>query len=251
MEIKRIELETTFEQLLFLGDVHGDWDVTRYFLKEKKLSNVCIFQVGDFGIGFKHFLKEKRPLESLQGFLKKRNCTLLVIRGNHDNPAMFETDYFKLPNIKFISDYSIVTINIKNTKKNIFCVGGAISIDRGIRKQNMDWWMDEQVNFITDLHELNTVKDIHIMITHTSPNYVDPFYMGSIVTDFAKHDPNLKSELMQERLQMGNMTDYIINENKETLKHYFYGHFHKHFLSWYKDVRFECLNINQFVEYDF
>lgn len=246
--INNIEIDQEFEQLLFLGDIHGEWDRIRHFLKEHDFRNVIIFQVGDFGVGFKTFEKENRPLASLNLFLLKRNCQVIAIRGNHDNPVYFEKDPFQLSNIKFIPDYSIVSINLMGIIKKIFGIGGAISVDRCTRRLNYDWFMDEQMNCTSDMSILNKIKEIDIMISHNAPEFVPPFTLGSLVEENAKVDKFLKMDCMLERQKLGNMVDYIIGVNA-TLSHYFYGHFHRSEVSWFKDVRFQCLAIEEFKSF--
>lgn len=245
--INNIELEYNFENLLFLGDLHDKWEKVQQFLKSFDLQNTIIFQVGDFGVGFKQFEKEQRSLDQLNTFLKKRNSQLIVIRGNHDNPAFFTEDLFKLTHITLVPDYTIASISIMGKSKKIFCIGGAISIDRKQKTEGVDWWANEIINETSDMSLLNQIKEIDVIVSHTSPEFVAPFTMGPLVDTFAKDDPYLKLELIRERQLLGNMMGYILKANP-TCKYYFYGHFHRNEISWYNEVRFECLAIEQFKE---
>lgn len=248
MEIKKIKLEQNFDHLLFLGDIHGEYHWISYFLHNHDLHNILIYQVGDFKVGF-HERQEKRLLNTVNNILQERNCKVVVIRGNHDNPSYFKEDKLNFSNIHFLSDYTILNVMIKNIEKNILGVGGAISIDRVNHIKNDSWFADESVKYITDLSILNSIKDIHIIVTHTSPDFVSPFALGTLAEKFAKKDRTLKADLIMEREKLSTMIDYLIGGNKETLTNYFYGHFHFSSVEEYKNVEFRCLAINEFKEF--
>lgn len=248
MEIKKIKLEQNFDHLLFLGDIHGDYHWISYFLHNHDLNNILIYQVGDFQIGF-HERQEKSLLNTVNNILSERNSKVVVIRGNHDNPDCFKSDKFRFSNIQFLSDYTILTVMIKNVKKNILGIGGAISIDRLLQIKNDSWFADEPIKYITDLSILNSLKDIHIIVTHTAPDFVSPFKMGSLVEKYSKNDKMLKADLILERQKLSTMIDYLIGINKETLTAYFYGHFHFSSVEEYKNVEFRCLAVNEFKEF--
>lgn len=245
MEPTRIKIEQKFDHLFFLGDIHGDYHCISYYLKDKDLFNCLIYQVGDFGVGFDPN-SEKLILNQVNNILRERNSKVIVIRGNHDNPEFFGEMKHKFSNIDFLSDYTISTVIINQVEQNILGIGGAISIDRTVKEKKGYYFKDEKANSITDPAFLNSIKNINIIVTHTSPDFVFPFRISQIVEEYALTDKTLKGELTQERQQLGNMINYLIGVNSETLTHYFYGHFHKNSREEYKDVKFECLDINQF-----
>jgi hypothetical protein len=135
----------------FIGDVHGKWwsyhDIisTRY----------NTYQVGDFGVGFPGSFNLPEMWKTMdKGFHR-------FIRGNHDNP-----DYCKR-NPYCIGDGDLVD--------NIFFMGGAESIDRGLRTPGYDWWPDEQVTFeyFTSKILPNYMKGgFNIVVTHDCPQIV-------------------------------------------------------------------------------
>lgn len=231
------------ENILVLGDIHGDWVYISHHLKEYNIENYNIIQVGDFGIGFKHLNKELRMLDELNQSLNKRNCTLYVIRGNHDNPFYFTDkgiDMVNKSNIKFIKDYT--TLNIGG--HNIFCVGGAISVDRQARTKNISYWEDEK--FVLDKEKCLNAKNIDIIITHTSPDLSFPFDFNHIVHYYAENDPKLLDDLQYERELVRNMFNLLKVNN--TIKKYFYGHFHTSYNMEYDFTEFTLLDINEFKE---
>lgn len=245
--IKFLE-EKEFDHLFFLGDIHGEWDEIYKFFNNTKLVKVALIQVGDFAIGYKSLTYERNAIIKMNEFLEEYYSSLFIIRGNHDNPEFFRGDKFGQPRIHFLQDYTILTLNINSEQKNIFCLGGAVSIDRKPRQEGLGgWWFDEVVNTTTNMSVLNKITDINIIVTHTSPDFAPPFVFNHIVELYCKNDVTLKADLIGERSRLTSMIDYLIGLNKKTLTHAFYGHFHYSDVSYYKDVKFTLLGINEFV----
>jgi len=116
-------------KLLFLGDIHGNFNLVNQYLKRLDIKDAYIIQVGDFGVGFTTLAKEKRTLEFTHTELVKRNVILYAIRGNHDYKPYFDNDPFVFTNIHLVPDYTVLNL----VDKNILCIGGAISVDREFR----------------------------------------------------------------------------------------------------------------------
>ena len=220
---------------LFLGDIHGNFKLVNDYINQFKIKNANIIQVGDFGLGFASFDKEKRMLELYHKNLVKNNVTLWAIRGNHDYKPYFDNDPFGFSNIKLIKDYTVLELG----DKKILCIGGAISVDRQMRytkKQkngdfniygNESWWNDEI--FELDINKVIELKGINTVVTHTAPSYCPPdntFGFGSFVDGLAKNDSELKSELNFERFQMNELFHYL-KLNGNNIDNHYYGHFHK------------------------
>ena len=122
---------------IFLGDIHGDYDVIRKFIKNYDITNANIIQLGDFGVGFGTFTENKKQLDYYNKIFVKRNVHIWVVRGNHDNKLYFNNDLFKCSNIHLMPDYSVQKLN----NQNILFIGGGISIDRTFRKLNTNYWV--------------------------------------------------------------------------------------------------------------
>ena len=100
----------------------------------------------------------------LNDFLEKRNLTLLFIRGNHDNPAMFTDELFS-NRFRLLPDYSAIIVD--NT--TVLCIGGAVSVDRRFRKTNKDYWLDEEMDYYgAHIREFETCD---IICAHTASRY--------------------------------------------------------------------------------
>ncbi len=221
---------------IFLGDIHGNLGLIHQYVNLYKLNNVNIIQVGDFGLGFTTFKKDKRFLELYHQRLVNNNVFVYAIRGNHDYKPYFDEDPFNLTNIKLVKDYTVLNL----AGKNILFVGGAISIDRKMRTDidevniktipdgYIQWWKDEV--FVLDIDKLKPLRNIDIVVTHSAPTYCNPFTingLGPYVESMIKKtsDFELKTDVLYERYQIKEMFDILKLENN--IEKHFYGHFHQ------------------------
>lgn len=144
-------------EIRFIGDVHGKWD------KYKKLIGGCkrSLQVGDFGVGFINPYDEKPYSNPPYDHMAKGDH--FFIRGNHDNPGACARHPF------WVKDGGSVF-----GRDDIFCVGGAVSIDKHRRTERYDWWPDEELSYaelckVVDIYELVKPK---IVVSHECPDSV-------------------------------------------------------------------------------
>ena len=222
-------------RIMYLGDIHGNFNLIGQYIDRFGIKDTHIIQVGDFGVGFKSLVKEKRELELYHAKLVKNNVIVYAIRGNHDFPRYFENDPFGFTNIKLIKDYTVLNLE----GKNILCIGGAISVDRKMRytkdqrEGNFDirtgyesWWPDETFTWEDD--KLVNLRNINIVVTHTAPDYCVPDNgngFGPFVNGLIANDPDLKFDLLGERRDM-TLAFQTIKMNNDIEFHY-YGHFHR------------------------
>lgn len=224
--------------MILLGDIHGDFQTVVHFARKNEgLDPLYLIQVGDFGAGFHSTFVE--DMEYMNEELKNNNVTLYVIRGNHDDPKFFNGEY-EWSNLKLLKDYTVLTIE----GKRILLVGGAISIDRIQRRENVSWWKDEVFDFKPEL--LEAYEGIDVVITHSSPNFVFPQTFNNLVMSFAAYDDKLIDDLTAERERFNEMYEILIKKNK--IKDWFYGHFHTTRSEVYENTRFSVLGINHFHE---
>ncbi len=226
-------------RIMYLGDIHGNFNVIHQYVKMYDIKDAHIIQVGDFGVGFNTFAKEKRMLEAYHPLLVKNNVTVWAIRGNHDYKPYFDNDPFGFTNIKLVPDYTVLNLE----GNNILCVGGAVSVDREFRytkKQKLgifendtlgveSWWPDEL--FVLDVDKVKDLKDINIVVTHTCPDYCPPdnsFGFGPFVENIIRQtgDVDLKTDLLLERNQVTELF-HILKLNGNNVEYNYYGHFHK------------------------
>ncbi len=244
-------------RLLFLGDIHGNFNIIKYYVSTLNIKDAHIIQVGDFGVGFYLFDRERKSLEFVNQKLAENNVHLWAIRGNHDYKPYFDKDPFELSNIHLVADYTVLNL----CDKNILCIGGAVSVDREWRYTNdqrrgdysikigQSWWKDEP--FVLDKDKILALRDINIVVSHTCPSYcpVDnsngfgPFVEG-IIRDTG--DVGLRRELAQERQQL-NDAFYFLKLNNN-IEYAYYGHFHKNDYITYDNTQFRLLNVNELWE---
>ena len=246
-------------KLMFLGDIHGNFNIIHKYVKLYSIEDTHIIQIGDFGVGFNTIEKEKRMLEMYNPILVKNNVHVWAIRGNHDYKPHFDNDPFSLSNIHLIPDYTVLEL----CDKRILCIGGAVSVDRNwrytkLQKQGIfenqtlgkeSWWPDE--TFVLDKDKLSEMKDIDIVVTHTAPHYCEPdntFGFGPFVEGIVREtgDTELKTDLNVERQQM---TDaFTIIKMNNNITHHYYGHFHKTDVMDYDGIKHRLLNVNELWE---
>jgi DNA repair exonuclease SbcCD nuclease subunit len=233
-----------YDFVIVSGDIHSKYDEILNFINKYGIINAAIIIVGDFGIGFRHPLAEISKLKKFNNVLKESNTTIFVVRGNHDDPSYFYGERYNTSHIKFISDYSVLNIN----DINILCVGGAVSIDRSSRKKytegmGRDWWSDEV--FKLNIEKIKTFENIDIVITHSAPHFAYP-YTKNDFDDWAEKDEFLKKDVESERNDISALYYTLIEKNE--IKKWYYGHFHKHNEMYYDNTQFVCLGINDFKE---
>ena len=163
--------------------------------------------------------------------------------------------------IKYLAAGITNTINI--FQPDILCIGGATSVDRVYRKQQMErsarddmrwhhgvdfdtalgiaskgYWYDEGVVFSEE--DFMELKESGILIdtvcTHTAPVFCAPTQKGNI-QGFLAMDPPLAEDLDNERKVMSDIYDRIISDG-HPLKNWVYGHFHFHNMEYIDGVKF-------------
>jgi predicted phosphodiesterase len=235
----------TFKNILVCGDIHGVYDVIPKFIKKNGLNNCVVIVAGDFGIGFETPQKEINRLKYLSERLSFSNSFVFALRGNHDDPSYFDGNHNIVDNVILVKDYDIFNIN----GLNILCIGGAVSVDRYNRKpfftgKGRGYWKDEI--FIYDHDKVMALKNIDIVVTHSSPDFCYPYLKGSL-KNWAIVDKKLYNDVGLERSQLTQLY-YGLVENGNILKHWYYGHFHASNNMPYKETMFSALDINEIVD---
>jgi Icc-related predicted phosphoesterase len=249
-------MEKNKKQILFLGDIHGNFEYVKWYIKAHKIKDCVIYQVGDFGIGFTEKANDMNVLGNLNKFLTEHNIKMYAIRGNHDNPAFFDghlANHFT--NLHLLQDYTV--IDVEGTK--ILGVGGAVSVDRVPRLRQMreaakygrdiELHWDDEV-FILDEEKLKTFENIDIVVTHTAPDFCAPDNkngFGYLVGQFAQDDPKLYDDLREERTLLTKMCKILEEKNKPDL--WLYGHYHRNWTGNVEGVNYRLLDINEFYPY--
>jgi len=242
-----------------LGDIHEHLEVITNKVKVYDLVNIVIFQLGDFGVGFGYNgptlpRKEKKRLQLLNTFLKKRCVFLYVVRGNHDNPNFFDGKH-NHTNIVFMQDYDVVEIG----ENKYLGIGGATCVDRKRnpnfkdyrgkdfpgRRENIDWWPGAE-KVVYDEEKLKDLVGIDVVLTHTCPDFVYPPVIGGTVPRWAEYDPELPGELIEERKIVTDIYNKLNELNY--IKLWYFGHFHQTKIEKHEVTEFHLLDVNEFQE---
>lgn len=217
--------------MIFLGDIHGKFNIISEFIIKYDITNNNIIQVGDFGIGFHP--TEFILLNELNTLLLNNNVFLYVIRGNHDDPFYFSPPCNNYTNIIFIQDWTYLTIE----NKTILFIGGAISIDRNHRTLNLNYWLNEN---ITPIPNDFIYKPCDIIVSHDCPLIAYPYIDKNL--SFFKNNESLYNDCYNQRIVLNNVWENI-KPNK-----WIYGHYHKSNKVRVDNTDFILLNINEFYE---
>ena len=240
------------------GDIHGDFtDLVNKCCSVYDLHDTLIIVAGDCGFGFSKKGYYDSVYKKCSDKLSKANNWLVFIRGNHDNPAYFESGVVNYKRWMTIPDYTV----IKACGHSILCVGGATSIDRLYRIMDKSYhpafdddplapniyWADESpVYDETKLDAIDKAFAIDIVITHTSPSFCElTSHKG--LHEWAIHDESLLDDVKNERQVMDNLHSYLYAKN-HPLQYWFYGHFHQSWHCEIDDVMYNMLDIMEFRE---
>lgn len=250
-------------RVLVSGDIHGNFEricqkLSAYY------EDTLLIVAGDCGFGFDTFKKHLSVLHGLaKEYLAKGNNHLAFVRGNHDNPDYFEPDTKtgKTPvfakRFRTVPDYAV----IEGAGRHILCVGGAVSIDRRMRKALMEerrlevtfpfspayYWRGEMPRFDSEaLREICQNTSIDAVVSHSAPSFCAPWTKDGI-TDWLRKDSALSEDVARERKTMDEIYDFL-RDNAQPLKSWHYGHFH--FSTWTEidGCHFRLLDIEEFDE---
>ena len=184
------------------GDTHGSHDIqklnTASFPEQKDLTkDDVLIQLGDFAL-YWNILQTKEEHYWLNWLASKR-YTFAFLDGNHENHQMFwdlpleskwgglvNVDHRQAGDIYYLRRGEVYTIN----GKKIFVCGGAASIDKEYRTENVSWWATELLSSEDidnaldnlDLHD----RKVDYMLTHTCPDRLVPYFTENTMKF---HDP--------------------------------------------------------------
>jgi calcineurin-like phosphoesterase family protein len=209
-------------KIRFIGDVHCKWGPYKKLIKGCERS----LQVGDFGVGFINSVTLKPYSNPPYDHMAKGEH--FFIRGNHDNPSACKRHPF------WVKDGGSVFGH-----DDIFCVGGAFSIDKDRRTENYDWWHDEELSYkqlcnILDAYELVKPK---IMVTHECPDSV----ISRVCQAKGIHKYDIPSVTRR-------CFDNMLEIHKPDL--WIHGHWHLSAWTIHKGVQFIALNELEYVDLD-
>ena len=202
------------------GDVHGTLDIKKLYRTGRTIMNTLtpndyLIICGDFG-GVWDGSKED---EELLDWYARQPYTILFVDGNHENHTLlsqYPVEYWcggKIhrirPNLIHLMRGQYYTID----GKTFLTMGGAVSIDRTLRIENVDWWAAELPNAEEIATLRQTMKDhnytVDYIITHCAPTTVLP-----ALSPYFEQD------------EMTQLLDEIYYSMD--FKYWYFGHYHLH-----------------------
>lgn len=240
------------QSIVICGDIHGDSIALVDKLRQTDIHDALVIVAGDCGFGFESpdYYEDIYPkiLRHLQAY----NLWMVMLRGNHDNPAYFNGDKrITYERWQTVPDYTI----LQAYHHNILCVGGAISIDRSMRLQWMDlrpereaYWIDEAPVYNPMALDSLSEQGIKIdtVVSHTAPSFCE-FQTKRGLSSWCLKDSALWNDTTQERQTMDDIHAHLLRD-KHPLKHWYYGHFHQSWQSHIDGITYILLDIMELQE---
>lgn len=202
------------------GDLHGSIDKsklnTKNFPQQREMTkNDYVIIAGDFGC----IWSGRKDDEWLLNWLESKPFTTLWIDGNHENFNIINQYPVTEWNGGIVHQIRPSVLHLMRGQvflldgKKIFTFGGAASIDKQFRKENISWWSQEipdNKEFdegMKNLQKHNMTVDF--VITHTAPNVI----ISRLDLDSEKmEDPTCR------------MLNHFLHN--VTFKRWYFGHFH-------------------------
>ena len=214
-------------KIVFVGDVHGEFYILEKI--EKVRQPDMIIQCGDFGFWPEALTYNWEINGGEYSFypLKRIGCPVLFCDGNHEDHHSLrnlpENGMLPETNVRYMRRGS--TIDLPDGRTILF-MGGAISIDKGLRTEGVDWFPEETISY-KDMMNLPD-KKIDIVVSHTCPE--------SWVKDISgTNGMYIDNDPSREALQQ------ILDLYHPPL--WFFGHWHYRMNGDYKDTHWIALDM--------
>ena len=240
-------IELKHKNCVLVGDIHGE---TEQLLDEFKANNIDITDsdvifLGDIGLGFFYFSyhgmdwirnDDNETLKVLEKWCKKNDNDIWLLRGNHDDPEVFNK--FREMNVfdrlHFLDDGDEI---LGKNGKSYLVVPGAISVDRVYRRLGISYWENEVVN--EDVYISKLQRDFDGVFAHTGPT--PPLCEKSdFIVRMKENDPALEMDINEERRIVENII------KKFNIKNWYGGHYHvSEVFETINNCEVRILNINQ------
>lgn len=205
--------------IYIVGDTHGD---QRFFQQERFLpdgdltAGDYLIICGDFGYIYNNNTTEMYYLDCLEVL----PYTVLFVDGNHENfPAIYDYPIVEWhggkahrirKNILHLMRGEVFDID----GKTFFAMGGAYSIDRGLRTEGQSWWpqelpQDEEYRNAEANLEKHGFK-VDYILTHTLPR-------SAVV--------HVCAEPSNEEERLASFLEWVMQHTE--YRHWYCGHWHR------------------------
>lgn len=244
------------DPVYFIGDLHGNFHWLKEYIEKYDITDCTMVICGDGGLGFMKLSavhKKLRDEIKLIRTLRKRKILVFFVRGNHDNPNVYDGKSINFRELKAIEDYSVIS----TPKHNILCIGGGVSPDRFKRKLeimvslsrymkyhpfktreeamneiNLHYWENEVPVYRPDLIDQLTCQ-IDTVCTHIAPTFFPPGL--DVPKKYLGNDKELRKDCITERRILDKVYSRLTNAGHPVTK-WFYGHYHYYAVSQYRQV---------------
>lgn len=239
----------THPHCLLIGDIHACSQTLVDSLSPHPVMGEIlehdIIILGDIGLGFSYFDPSKQEyvryddhamLRVIETWAEAHNCDVWLLRGNHDNPELFSTDFFSpFHRVHPLFDGSLLHAR---DNKTYLVVGGAVSIDRYHRTPGLSHWENE----IIDLDRILALPypTVDGIFAHTGPTPPLLHNTQNLASVIRYKDPDLRFDLHREHVAI----ERIIQQFHPS--HWYNGHFHEHAEFTHPDgMKVTTLDINE------
>lgn len=206
----------------FIGDVHGKFKSYKKVIRDVPIS----IQVGDMGVGFKKYRADRELIwDTNPPYDAMKKGDHRFIRGNHDNPGVCKQQELWIPDGELVHN-------------KIFCLGGALSVDRAYRTEGIDYWSNEELSH----QELNTLVDKYesikpeYVVTHDCPDSIANEIMMAYRKD--KSEPSITRQALESM--------FYIHQPK----YWIFGHWHHSMQFSRSGTNFICLAELEYIDLD-
>jgi hypothetical protein len=214
--------------LRIIGDIHGKWAGYATIIANCD----CTIQVGDFGLGYYGFPK----------FMLKTPGIHRFIRGNHDEPEVCKKHPWYLGDYGYLGQFG-------DYNDGIFYIGGAWTPDFFPKRDGINWWRDEELEYMPLQKAIYACAAAQpkIIITHDCPRELKANHLGR--NRYADKDDNRDGNRdgnRYEHTRTDNALQILFEMYQPDL--WFFGHYHERFDKRLNGTQFICLE--EFGVYD-
>lgn len=199
--------------IAFAGDWHGN---TRYAIKAlrhaRKNNADVVIHTGDLGA-----FPDSGFISAINDEAERLGIQILFVDGNHENHEWLNNQPIDEDGVRRL--FTRVWHLPRGFRwswdgVSFLALGGAMSVDRDLRTEGVDWWPEET---ISDLDILRSTQggEVDVMVTHDCPLNVDVPLSGGL---------GLSHEIIQEANINREAISHVMS--KVNPRYLFHGHMH-------------------------
>ena len=226
------------------------WDVSSSYNKscgkelDSSYNDSVIIVSGNCGIGNKSKKYYEETFGKLDKVLGDNNCFVLFVRGNNDNPSIFNNREIDFEHIKAVPDYSVVSMKTFNC----LCIGGSVSMDKEWKLAQEElygkklYWEDEAPKYDEkQLKEILEAYNINCIVTSTCPSFAYPGTNAFKKSKWFYRDKKIVSEFSNKGKIMDKIYEQIMDSESKPYM-WIYGRFKMSNTSKLNDIVFCSLS---------